>query len=200
VAGLVIIALDTLALQAVRMLATVTAAEFIYIGIILFAWFLILLGTDSIKRLHAAFARAMICAAVMMAVTFIELMIAYHNYAIELGEEAFIQFNVMLANYITIMGLFYTYYSMLQGAEVVARIEKANKLSAKCAGRGRLCFAGIIACYVVIPIAGMFDPIVDYILTGVLGITALLLQLWMCFLLLCVYDLIKGGKEVEDEV
>ncbi|MEA4921936.1 MAG: hypothetical protein VB031_01065 [Eubacteriaceae bacterium] len=195
VIGLVVIALDQLALEAVRMFRTWNLAEFGYMGLLLLSWFLILMGTNKIKKYHPAFARTMICAAVMMAVVFIEAMMAYGNINNNMGDQAFISFNVMLMNYITIIGMFYTYYRLLQGAASLARRNGSEKIAVKCDGRGKKSFVIIMICFILIPISGMFDPNIEYAATGVMGLIVLAAQLRLCMLMLRAYDKVYG-KEV----
>lgn len=195
VIGLVIIALDVLCLQAVRMFGTRNMAEFGYFAGLLLAWLLVLLGTLKIRQYHFAFARVMIAAGIMIVVVGVEAIMAYNNVQSNLGNQAYIQFNVMFMNYLTIIGTFYAYYRLLQGASSLAKRNDGTKVALKCDGRGKGSFAIIIMCYILIPISHMFDLYVEYWATGVLGIIALVAQLRLCWFILKSYDLAQG-KEI----
>lgn len=196
VAGLVIIALDIFALQAVRMLRTWSLAEFGYLAVLWIGWLIILLGAGSISRYHRAFSKTRIASAAVLAVIIIEALMMYSNVRANLGDQAYIEFGVMLMNYITILGMFYAYYRMLQGVSSLAKKNGGTKLALKCDGRGKKSFAVILICLILIPVTSMFDDHIQYAGTGALGLIMLAAQIRMCVLLLSGHDLIRG-KEVK---
>ena len=195
VVGLVIIALNTLALQAVRMFEVLNFAEFAYIGVMILAWIIIFLGTNSIRKYSPCFRRVNFLSMIMIIIVIIEVFLALRNYKNNMGNQIFIDFSVMFMNYLTILGMFYAYYKLLQGVAFLAKQNQGIKTALKCEKKGIGSFVIIIFCYILIPVSGMFSIYTEYIATSVLGLIALGIQLNLCMLLLAGFDVLRGRKK-----
>ena len=105
VAGLVVIALALLLQQTVRIFHIVTRVEIISLAATLTGWLLVLIGSACIRRVHPAFARAMLCAGVILLVLAIEAATAAVQLKQGMGTATWVQFSVILEWYLGMMDL-----------------------------------------------------------------------------------------------
>ncbi|MEG0662460.1 MAG: hypothetical protein RR472_04210, partial [Anaerovoracaceae bacterium] len=90
---------------------------------------------------------------------------------------------VMFAAYLGLLGLFYTYRTLLRGTALLIKREDPV-LARGCMRAWKPACGIVILTMILIPISAMMPRIVEYIATGVLACLGLLAQGYMCKLLL----------------
>ena len=201
--GLMIIALIMFVMQVIRAIRFTGSLEYLYMAVTAGAWVLIAASAYMIRKEHGAYARIMICAILMVVLTFVEFLVAYHNVVVGLEEQTFISFGVMLLNFLTVLGTFYVYYHLLGTGTAHALMRGYPSLAAVCRKKGAGSFVVIVLCMILVPVmkiiessylaekAGSAEPVVSISLIGtlVLGIIAVILQAVMCLRIQQAYGL-----------
>lgn len=182
VAGLVIIAVTTLALQVVRIFKVWNVAEFAAIFVFFLSWLLILWGATLLLRQGKSWRKMWILAIIVSMLVVLQGLVAFRNVRNGMLEQSFIDIVVMFLFYLMLLGLFYGYRRMLRGMAFAVKGEDAS-LARKCMTAWLPCCCTTMVTLILIPITGMFSPLVEYIGTGILGTLGLFAQLYMCMLI-----------------
>ncbi len=195
IAGLVIIALATMAVQITRIIAIYWQVELGYMAALLGAWIFIYwnlryigTGFQVFNRLRIAGMAAIACQVFRILVT----VFVTKSHGIEI---AYTDFKSLALGYIVLLCGLYLYHQLLRflriGAGNVCRDPEKKIPSAMHDGWG--CFIIIFACLLAIPIVTLAtDQVVQMSLVIVISIIAMIMQIFMCLRMIAYESFLRN--------
>ncbi|NLF47645.1 MAG: hypothetical protein GX578_04905 [Clostridiales bacterium] len=192
-AGLIIIAAVNAVLAGFHVYKMIYYVEFAAMLFSLAAWIMIFLASRTLGTVDAEFRNIFFISAICVIATVFQGLLAAKYYFIDgLGNQAFIDFFVLLMYYITMLGLILTYRFLLSGSNrLLLNVSGGRKIMnwQKVFFRGAIL---ILACMILMPFALLFPNIAKIILSVMVILLFLAVQGYMCRFIERAYDYVKG--------
>lgn len=195
--GLFLMAVATLALQALRVFKTWMPAELGFIAVNGIGWVLVFLGARRLVKGNYIWKRMPFVAVLAGLCLLGEGLMALRNIRSGMLEQSFVDFTVMFFLYLVLLCLFYTYRLALRNTAEIVKGSDA-KLARRCMRSYKPACSIFMVTLIIIPISGIFSSFIEYISTGVVGIIGFLMQVYMCKLLLDGFNVASGNGAVTD--
>lgn len=195
IAGLVIIALTTMAVQITRIIAIYWQVELGYMAVLLGAWIFIYwnlryigTGFQVFNRLRIAGIIAIICQLMQILAT----VYVTKNHGIEVS---YTDFKSLAFGYIVLLCGFYLYHHLLHFLRIGAgkACSDPQKKIPAAMNDGWGCFLIIFACLLAIPIVTLAtDEVVQMALVIIISIIAMIMQIFMCLRMVAYESVLRN--------
>jgi hypothetical protein len=178
--GLLLMALVYGGVEASRAFGTFNKIEFVVLGGLILAWIPVLLGTLTLRKERPEFEYAFYGAAVSVVALFAQSGLGLKNFLDNMGEQTFIQLDVMFFGYIALLGMVFVYRMMMKGINGQAGEGSGKKASTEWKTVWLVGLIVIFAGLLFLPLAGLFSLAVEKIVTAVIVLVIMGTELYWC--------------------
>jgi len=154
--------------------------QFVALGGLILAWLPVVMGTLIMRKERPEFRYAFFASVVSVVALFAETGLGIKNYLNNMGNQTFIQFDVMFFGYIALLGMVIVYRMMMKGISGLSE-EKADKKSSS--EWKTVWLVGLIVIFagtLFIPVATLFSGAIEKIMTGVIILIVIGAELYLC--------------------
>lgn len=200
--GYALMAIALFIVQVLRFFGTNAVVEFAAMGVTLFAWILVFTGFAGLARYGGEFRRGKVAAMAGAVFVVLEVIFAIRGLRSEVSGQAFIDIYVLFFTFASVVTMLYAYAKAFKGyGPYVARA--SEQVAARYPRTTALVGVLLILFMIAIPIMMMLPKVPGFLGTFIMASLALLLQLYVCRLLLDGYQALyrrRFGEPMKEEV
>ncbi len=196
--GYIIIIVVQLLLQVSRMLMPKVSFELGAIALMLFAWFVLLLGFHMMSSRGKEFKRGRFASLLGLLATAGEAFYAYRYVKAGMGMATFIDMYVLFFWFISMCVLLYTFSKALKGMQPIVEMTD-ERLASKYPRTALLVGTIVVLTLVFLPVMQMLPKVTGYVGTLTLGVVMALAQGYVCKLLLDGYHAVRANTDEAKE-
>ncbi len=178
--GLMLMAFVYAVIAAARTFGADNKLEFVALAGLILSWLPILWGTLMLRKEKPVFEYAFIVSIVSLVALFAQTGLGIKNFLDNMGEQTFIQFDVMFFGYIALLGMVAVYRMMMKGIDVLAA-EKSDKTAS--AEWKTVWLVGLIIIFagtLFIPLATLFPSVIEKVLAGLVILVVVGTEMYWC--------------------
>ena len=193
VAGLAIMAIATMAIEALNLWKPMDIASIVDVGVILIAFVFIVLGTLRLAPYRSEYRKAMVLSIIGAAATVLELLLILLD--MKKGVEGIFQgIEVMFMAYIGTLSMLGIFYFIIRGNAQLLAKHGEIKLAKRGLRATKWATIVILVTLLVIPGAYVFPKIVNIVLSGAGIIASIVVKMYMCNIIDSGYKVLHGRR------
>jgi hypothetical protein len=154
--------------------------RFIALGGLILAWLPVVMGTLIMRKERPAFEYAFFTSVVSLVALFAETGLGMKNYLNNMGNQTFIQFDVMFFGYIALVGMMIVYRMMMKGISELSTEKADKKTTTEWKTVWLVSLIVIFAGTLFIPVATLFSGAMEKAMTGVIVLIVIGTELYLC--------------------